>query len=76
MKNYRIMFVVSKKDNLESLYKFETTEIDGIVQYKEYDNLTDVADRAVELLSNGYSKDDFIIVTVKDYNIDTDIDDM
>lgn len=76
MKNYRIMFVASKKDNLESLYKFETTEIDGIVQYKEYDNLTDVADRAVELLSNGYSKDDFIIVTVKDYNIDTDIDDM
>lgn len=70
---YKIMFVVSKKDNLESLYKFETTEIDKTIQYKEYTTELDLENRVIELLSKGYSKDDFIIVTVKDYNIDTDI---
>lgn len=70
---YRIMFVVSAKENLESVYKFETTEVDGVVQCKEYTTDVDLENRVLELLNNGYSKSDFIIVSVRDYDIDTDI---
>lgn len=70
---YRIMFVASKKNNLESLYKFETTEIDGQIYYKDYTTELDLENRVKELLNSGYSKSDFVIVSVKNYNIETDL---
>lgn len=70
---YQIMFVVSEKENLESLYRFETTEIDGVIQEKYYDTDIDLENRVRELLNNGYAKSDFIIVIKKNYNVDTDI---
>ena len=33
---YRIMFVVQEKDDLGTIYKFDTTEIDGVTQYREF----------------------------------------
>lgn len=70
---YQIMFVAANKENLETAYKFEITDVDGTVQYKYYTTDLDLENRVKDLLNNGYAKSDFIIVTVKDYNIETDI---
>ena len=70
---YQIMFVAANKENLETAYKFETTDVDGTIQYKYYTTDLDLENRVKDLLNNGYAKSDFIIVTVKDYNIETDI---
>lgn len=70
---YQIMFVAVNKENLETAYKFETTDVDGAIQYKYYTTDLDLENRVKDLLNSGYAKSDFIIVTVKDYNIETDI---
>ena len=70
---YQIMFVAVEKENLETVYRFETTDVDGTIQYKYYTTDLDLENRVKDLLNSGYAKSDFIIVTVKDYNIETDI---
>lgn len=69
---YRIMFAVSKKDNYETLYKYDTTEIDGEIKPREFSAEQELEEYVKKLLET-YSKSDFIIVTEKEYNIDTDI---
>ena len=70
---YQIMFVAVEKENLETVYRFETTDVDATIQYKYYTTDLDLENRVKDLLNSGYAKSDFIIVTVKDYNIETDI---
>lgn len=71
---YRIMLAVSKKDNYETLYQYKTTEVDGEIKPKEFSTEQEL-DAYVENLLNkeGYSKSDFIIVSVVDYNVEADI---
>lgn len=69
---YRIMLAVSKKDNYETLYQYDTTEIDGEVKPREF-NTEQELEEYVKTLLEAYSKSDFIIVTEKEYSIDTDI---
>lgn len=71
---YRIMFVVQEKNNLETIYKFDTTEVDGEVKYREFNTETSLDDYVEYLLNEGgYAKKDFIVVSVKDYNVKSDI---
>lgn len=71
---YRIMFVVQEKSNLETIYKFDTTEIDGEIKYREFNTETSLDDYVEYLLNEGgYAKKDFIVVSVKDYNVKSDI---
>lgn len=72
---YKIMTLVSKRKDYESLYKFltETTETDeGEEEIKVVDLKDKVElDAKVESMLNdeGYSKSDFIVVKVVDYTI-------
>lgn len=70
MSKYRIMFLLSKKENLNDLYKFDTTEIDGEVFYREFSTLEE-ADTYIEILLNqqGYSKEDILLVREKEFNV-------
>lgn len=70
MSKYRIMFLLSKKENLNDLYKFDTTEIDGEVFYREFSTLEE-ADAYIETLLNqqGYSKEDILLVREKEFNV-------
>ena len=71
---YRILLVAKKADDYGSLYKYlkVTDEEGNIVPYEAAND--DELDAQVELMLNSdYSKRDFIIVTVKDYEIDADI---
>lgn len=71
---YRVMFLVSKRDNYESLYKFDITTIDNNIQYKEFDTLEQADDYVEFLLNNSkYSKDEILVVQIKDYDIFTNI---
>lgn len=71
---YRIMFVVQEKDDLGTIYKFDTTEIDGVTQYREFNTETELDDYVEYLLNEGgRAKKDFIVVSVKDYNVKSDI---
>ena len=67
---YRIMLAKSKKENYGSLYQFLTSTVDGVTTPVEFSS-EQALDTYVETMLNGsYSKSDFIIVQVKDYNID------
>lgn len=70
MSKYRVMFLLSKKENLNDLYKFATTEIDGEVFYREFSTLEE-ADAYIETLLNqqGYSKEDILLVREKEFNV-------
>ena len=67
---YRIMLAKSKKENYGSLYQFLTSTVDGVTTPVEFSS-EQALDTYVETMLNGsYSKSDFIIVQVMDYNID------
>lgn len=70
MSKYRVMFLLSKKENLNDLYKFATTEIDGEVSYREFTTLEE-ADAYIETLLNqqGYSKEDILLVREKEFDV-------
>ena len=51
MTKYRLMFLLSKRENLGDLYKFDTTEIDDKIVYREFETLEE-ADSYVETLLN------------------------
>lgn len=71
---YRIMFVVQEKDDLGTIYRFDTTEVDGVTEYREFNTETELDDYVEYLLNeSGYAKKDFIVVSVKDYNVKSDI---
>ena len=71
---YRIMFVVQEKEDLGTIYKFDTTEVDGVTEYREFNTETELDDYVEYLLNeSGYAKKDFIVVSVKDYNVKSDI---
>ena len=69
---YRIMELKKYKDNYGSLYSFMTTNSPiGKAELIEIETDSEL-DEFVENLLNekGYSKNDFIIVSVTDYEID------
>lgn len=71
---YRIMLVTSIRENYESLYKYLTiTDDEGNVIPYEAANDDELDAKVESMLNDGYAKNDFIIVTVKDYNINADI---
>lgn len=71
---YRIMVVKSKRENYGSLYQYLTTTIDGVTMPVEIKNKEELDVKVEKMLNaEGYSKDDFIVVQVVDYNIDVDI---
>lgn len=76
MTKYRLMFLLSKRENLGDLYKFDTTEIDDKIVYREFETLEE-ADGYVETLLNqqGYSKEDIIVVREKEFDIGVKIKD-
>lgn len=76
MTKYRLMFLLSKRENLGDLYKFDTTEIDDKIVYREFETLEE-ADSYVETLLNqqGYSKEDIIVVREKEFDIGVKIKD-
>ena len=63
---YRIMVVKSKKDN----YEYLTTTVDNQVSPREFVDETALDAYVEEMLNNGYSKADFIIVQPVEYTID------
>ena len=71
---YRIMFVEKEKDNLGNIYRFDTIDIDGEIKYREFKTETEIDDYVEYLLNDaGYAKKDFIVVSIRDYNVDADI---
>lgn len=71
---YRIMMLKEAKDDYKSLYAFKTTTIDGEIKPLEFSTDLDLDTYVEDLLNNkGFAKSDFIIVEVKDYDIETDI---
>ncbi len=68
---YRIMIVTSHRNNYESLYKYLTTTVDGIVTPVEIETKEQLDARIEKMLNeDGYAKKDFIVVQVVDYSID------
>ena len=68
---YRIMTVVSARDNYQSLYKYMTTTIDGETIPLELQTKEDLDAKVEKLLNeDGLAKKDFIIVQEIDYSID------
>lgn len=68
---YKIMLVTSHRDRYESLYKFKTEVVHDEVLPVELQTKEDLDAYVEEMLNNeGYSKKDFIIVRVIDYDID------
>ena len=71
---YRIMFVEKEKDDLGNIYRFDTIDIDGEIKYREFKTETELDDYVEYLLNDaGYAKKDFIVVSIRDYNVDADI---
>lgn len=71
---YRLMFVEQERENLETIYKFDTIEIDGVTQYREFTTEQELDTYIEDLLNDGgYAKKDFIVVSVVDYDVETDI---
>lgn len=71
---YRIMFVEKEKDDLGNIYRFDTIDIDGEIKYREFKTETELDDYVEYLLNDaGYAKKDFIIVSIRDYNVKSDI---
>lgn len=68
---YRIMVVKSERENYGSLHQYLTTTIDGVTKPMEFADAESL-DKQVEkmLRDDGYSKSDFIVVKVVDYEID------
>lgn len=74
MTKYRLMFLLSKRDNLNSLYKFDIANIDGEKTYREFDTAEEVDSYVENLLNNErYSRDEIVVVQVKEYDISTNI---
>lgn len=72
---FRIMEVKHPgMSELNSSYRFQTTVVNGEVVPVELETEEELDEYIEDLLNNkGYSKSDFIIVTKKEYDIDTDI---
>ena len=69
---YRIMIAKSIKENFQTLYQYLTTNIDGEIKPLELDEEDNLDVYIEDMLNNqGYSKNDFLIVNVKDYTIKT-----
>lgn len=66
---YKILELVSARDNNESLYKFKETEVE-----LSTDAILDVY--VEDLLNNkGYAKSDFLVVSIRDYDVTANIND-
>ena len=71
---YRIMVLVSEKEDYGSLYKYLTiTNIDGKIVPYEAATLEELDTQVENMLNGNYAKKDFIIVQATDYNIGADI---
>lgn len=68
---YKIMVKKADRENYDSLYKFLTTTVDGVVKPVEFATREEMDVKVEKMLNDeGYSKADFIIVNVVDYTID------
>ena len=72
---YRIMLVEKEGTNkYNSTYQFMTTvDSEGNKIFYEAADLTELDEKVESMLNGKYAKKDFIIVQVKDYNIDANI---
>ena len=71
---YRIMTVVDSKQNGGSTYVvYRKKDDDGFMRIYETEDKAELAEEVEKLLLT-LSKNEFIIVSVLDYNLDTDID--
>ena len=66
---YKIMLVKSKRCECQSLYQFLTTTVDDVVKPVEFETIEELDAFVESMINNGYSKSDFIIVHVIDYEI-------
>ena len=74
MSKYRLMFLLSKRNNLQNLYKYDTTDIDGQTTYREFDTLEEADIYVENLLNNhGYSKEDILVVNERDFDVSVNI---
>lgn len=72
---YRIMIVAKEATNYESLYKWLLikNDQDQMVPY-EAKSLDELDEKVENMLNNeGYSKSDFIIVSITNYSVFADI---
>ena len=71
---YRIMMVVKQNPNNASFYEFyRKKDEDGFMRIYETEDKAELAEEVEKLLLT-LSKNEFIIVSVLSYNLDTDID--
>lgn len=71
---YRIMIVVESRPNNSSSYEFyKKRDEEGFIRVFETSDKSVLAEEVEELL-NTKGKNEFLIVSVIDYNLDTDID--
>ena len=71
---YRIMTVMQARPNGASGYEFyRKKDAEGFMRIYETEDKAELAND-VEALLNVRSKNEFIVVSVLDYNLDTDID--
>ena len=69
---YRIMLVVSKKENSKSLYQYLTSTVNNVTAPMEFETKS-ALDKYVETMLNGdYAKSDFIIVKPVEYTLTAD----
>ena len=74
MSKYRLMFLLSKRNNLEDLYRYDTTDINGQIVYREFNTLEEADIYVENLLNNhGYSKEDILVVNEKDFEVSVNI---
>ena len=68
---YRMIVCYYLWNNYESLYKYLTTTVDGVVTPVEIETKEQLDARIEKMLNeDGYAKKDFIVVQVVDYSID------
>ena len=69
---YRIMLVVSKKENSKSLYQYLTSTVENVTSPMEFEDETSLDKYVESMLNNGYAKSDFIIVKPVEYTLTAD----
>ena len=74
MSKYRLMFLLSKRKNLEDLYRYDTTDINGQKSYREFETLEEADSYVENLLNNhGYSKEDILVVSEREFDVSVNI---
>lgn len=71
---YRILKRCMNDNNNNSVYQFLDTTVDGVTKPVELADDTELKEYVEDMLNNGgYSVADFLVVTLKEFSIETDI---